>query len=239
MTDRIFGFWTGDNPMNENRQRGWASFPSTGLAPVLVTPANLDEWISPGHALHPAYPFLSTVHRSDYLRAYVMHHHGGGYADIKPQGGSWLAAVERVERSPLLWGSGYREVRGGTVWLQNAPIMGRHHVLGLRVPKLVASAATLTMRAARPLLIGNCAYFFKPGSPMTRAWLTEVERRLDMMLPALERAPADNVRARLGDASGYPVPWSAIHGDVLQPLALRFAHRLSRDLPRPSFTDYL
>ena len=49
MTDRIFGFWTGDNPMNENRQRGWASFPSTGLAPVLVTPANLDEWISPGH----------------------------------------------------------------------------------------------------------------------------------------------------------------------------------------------
>ena len=239
MIDRIFGFWTGENPMSDKRKAGWKSFGATGLKPILVTGSTIDAWIVPDHPLHPAYPFLSPVHRSDYLRAYFMHLHGGGYADIKPQSGSWLAAVERIERSRLLWGGGYREVRGGTVWLQNAPIMGRQHVLSHRVPRMVASAATLAMRAARPLLIGNGAYFFKAGSPLTCAWLVEVERRLDLMLPALKHAPADNVRARLGDANGYPVPWSGIHGDVLHPLALRFAHRLSRDLPRPSFTDYL
>ena len=239
MIDRIFGFWTGDNPMNDKRKAGWKSFGATGLTPILVTPETLADWIVPEYPLHPAYPFLSPVHRSDYLRAYFMNHHGGGYADIKPQSGSWLAAVEKVERTSFLWGGGYREVRGGTVWLENAPIMGRQHVLSHRVPRALASAATLMMRAARPLLIGNGAYFFQPRSPMTRWWLAEVERRLDLMLPALERAPADNVRARLGDANGYPVPWSAIHGDVLHPLALRYAHRLSRDLPRPSFTDYL
>ncbi len=238
MIARIFGFWTGDNPMNANRERGWASFGVTGLEPTLITPATLERWVEPGRPLHPAYEFLSPVHRSDYLRAYFMHIHGGGYADIKPQTGSWLEPVKRVNSNRFLWGAGYREVRGGSVWLEKAPILGRHHILGHCVPRVAASAATLVMRAARPLLMGNCAYAFKPGSPLTRAWLYEVERRLTVLLPTLRQSPADNVRARLGDANGYPIAWSAIHGDVLQPLALRHWARLNRSLPRPSFNDY-
>ena len=48
-----------------------------------MTPANLQDWVVAGHPLHPAYNDLSLVHRSDYLRAYLLHHHGGGYCDLK------------------------------------------------------------------------------------------------------------------------------------------------------------
>ena len=35
----------------------------------MVTLANLDHWNVPGHPIHPAYPYLSLVRRSDHLRA--------------------------------------------------------------------------------------------------------------------------------------------------------------------------
>ncbi len=235
---RIFGFWTGNNPMNHNRLRGWATFGVTGLEPTLVTPDTLNRWIDPTRPPHPAYNFLSSVHRSDYLRPYFMYHHGGGYADIKPQTGSWLESVETVERSSWLYGAGYREIRGGSVWLQNAPIQDRYFVLSQQVPRPLATLTTNILRAARPLLIGNCAFYFKPRTPFAREWLGEVDRRLDMLLGELHGVREPEARARLGDGSGYPLPWSAIHGDVLQPMALRQWMRLSRSLPRPSFNDY-
>ena len=238
VSHNIFAFWTADNPMNGNRRRGWESFRVTGLNPILVTPVNLSDWIVTGAPLHPAYPHLSAVHRSDYLRPYFMHHHGGGYADVKPQGGSWLETVDRVKASSRLLGAGYREVRGGSVWLQNAPLDGRYWVLSRPVPRLVATTVTNIMRAARPLLIGNGAFYFKPKTALTLTWLTEVERRLDLVLDSLKLVTNPAPRARLTDGSGYPLPWSAIHGDVLQPLTLRYAARLDRSVPRPMFRDY-
>src|SRR3954468_2769032 len=113
-SERIFGFWTGDNPMPDTRKRCWDSFAVTGLAPILVTPNTLDRWIVPEHPLHDAYEYLSPVHRADYLRAYFMFHHGGGYADIKTQTGSWLPAIDRLLASKRLIAAGYREIRGGT-----------------------------------------------------------------------------------------------------------------------------
>ena len=44
---------------------------------------NLSSWIAEKSPLHPAYNYLSSVHKADYLRCYLMHHHGGAYSDIK------------------------------------------------------------------------------------------------------------------------------------------------------------
>ncbi|MEU5467039.1 hypothetical protein [Kocuria salsicia] len=49
----------------------------------LVTPENLSDWVLPQHPLHRAYENLSLVCRSNYLRASLTHHHGGGYCDLK------------------------------------------------------------------------------------------------------------------------------------------------------------
>lgn len=238
LSNKIFAFWTGDNPLNQNRQRGWETFGITGLEPVLVTPSTLPRWIVPSAPLHRAYPYLSLVHRSDYLRSYFMYHHGGGYADVKPQGGSWLATISRLERSPHLVGAGYQEIRGGSVWLQNSPLNDRHYVLSKRVPRVVATGMTNVMRALRPLLIGNCAFYFKPQTQFAKTWMSEVERRLDRVFESLATARSPEERARLGDGSDYPLPWASIHGDVLQPLALRHFTRLDRSLPRPCFVGY-
>jgi hypothetical protein len=184
------------------------------------------------------------VHRSDYLRPYFLHHHGGGYSDIKRQTGTWLPAVDRVLRSRRLVGTGYREIHGGTVWLQNNVVDGKTYVLSHSVPPLFAKLVTDAMRGFYPLMIGNGAYFFKPRTFYTRLWLREVERRLDLLLPKLRKFPPRHPRDRLGGMagetpSGYPVPWTFLLADINGPLSLTFFSRLSRQLPAPLFTNYL
>jgi hypothetical protein len=240
---RIFGFWTGDNVMNDARKRCWDSFPITGLEPTLVTPATLADWVVRDHPLHPAYEFLSPVHRSDYLRPYFMYHHGGGYADIKEQTGSWLPAVDHLHNSRRLMGTGYREVRGGTVWLQDHVVGGKVYVHSRAVPPFAAKLVTDAMRGFHSLMIGNCAFYFKPRTLYARLWLREVERRLDLLLPALRLNPPRDIRDRQGGLPGtgstYPVPWPFLMGDVNGPLALAFSWALSRRLPPPKFEGYL
>ncbi|MDB5699034.1 MAG: hypothetical protein JWN69_1838 [Alphaproteobacteria bacterium] len=240
----IFGFWTGENAMPPARVRNWNGFDTTGLEPILVTPESLHRWVVSERPLHPAYQYLSPVHRSDYLRPYFMYHHGGGYADIKRQTGSWLPAVERLSRSRWLIGAGYREIKGGTVWLQDNAIERRTYVLSHAVPPICAKLVTHAMRGFYPWMIGNGAFYFKPGTRYARIWLREVERRLDMLMPKLKGNPPAHPRDRLGGLEGhaydgYPVPWSFLLGDINGPLSLLHAPLLSRSLPVPSFTDYI
>lgn len=96
-------FWTDSTPMSEQRRacldqlRAYAS-------PVRVrvlTEETIPSIIRPGAPFHPAYPYLSAVHRADYLRCYLMHFHGGGYTDIKPYfRGSWDTAFRTMEAHP-------------------------------------------------------------------------------------------------------------------------------------------
>jgi hypothetical protein len=238
-SQRIFGLWTGENSMSDNRKRAWDSFAITGLEPTLVSPATVDRWIVAGHPLHEAYDYLSPVHRADYLRGYLMFHHGGGYADIKQQTASWQPSIRRLLRSRRLIGCGYREIAGGTEWLQNNRVHGKVYVLSRSVPTFAAKLVTDAMRGFYPLMIGNCAYVFKPRTSFARLWLKYTERRLDMLLPDLRSNPAKEVRDRQGWDSGYPIPWTFILGDIFHPLSLLYAPLLARDLPMPCWEEYL
>lgn len=238
MSDPIYGIWTGDNPMNDNRRRGWESFGVTGLTPVLINPANLAEFVVPHEPLHPAYPLLSLLHRADYLRAYLMFHHGGGYADIKEQRGSWVEQVEAVKRSPRLIAAGYREIRGGTGLPSASPVNGAPFLLGRPVAPWKAAGVTYAMRTARPLMMGNGAYFFKPRTRLAKRWLDAIHQRLDILHPLLINNPAREIREYVGGPSGYPVPWGFMHGDVLSLLSMLYIGRIALTLPRPSFENY-
>lgn len=238
---RLFAFWTGDNALTENRLEAFRTFSKTGLKPVLVTANELDRWVVPSHPLHPAYEHLSPVHRADYLRSYFMHHHGGGYSDVKPQTGSWLPVVEKVLKSSRLYGAGYREIKGGTALLQNNVVLGRTFVLPRKVHPIAAKAITYAMRGLYPAIIGNGSFYFRPGTSFTRRWLAETERRLDILLPMLKKHTWAHPRDRAGGVpglphEGYPVPWSFILGDILGPMSLLYSLRLSRALPPPVFS---
>lgn len=215
---RIFVMWTGDNPLTPNRAEALDEIRSAtaGTELVLITPATLAGWVVERAPVHEAYRCLSLVHRSDYLRAYLLHHHGGAYLDIKRGYGDVRAAMERLAAAPDSWVSGYREL--GADYVSDEP--------GSIYPAL---------RRHHGLLLGNGAFVVRPGTPLTAEWLTEVERRLDGWSSQLAASPGNT----MGDNPGYPVPWAALQGAVFQPLCLKYSEHVVRDdRLRPSFENY-
>lgn len=205
---RIFCFWTGDNPLTPNRERCLTDLRANDpeVEVILVTPENLADWIVPEHPLPPAYRDLSFVHRSDYLRCYFMHHHGGGYSDLKSPLNSWLPAFAALEANPQWHAIGYAETdcRG----TGRAPgQMGR------------------LLRRNFFRLIGNCAYIFRPGQEFTRRWLASTDELLTDLAPELQANPG----GVWGDTPGYPLAWTQLLGDIFHPWNLVHAQYVGQD----------
>ena len=240
---RIFTFWTGSNAMSDARRHGLDSMAATGCEIILVTPETLAPWLVPGAPLPDTYDALSVVHRSDYLRAYFMHHHGGGYSDIKPTSQSWLPAFEVLEASDA-FGIGYREISP-----KGVAHVHRHRLAGALRSGVRARGWPESylhyrrMRWAYRSLIGNGAYIFRPGTMFTAEWLATVTGRLELVREALMANPARIAREASdslidGRLTGYPLPWSGICADVLHPLVFRHRSRILQGLPPPGFRDY-
>lgn len=214
---RVFVLWTGENQMTANRARNFNRLREVIEVPVvLITPSSLQEWLVPGHPLHPAYKYLSLVHRSDYLRAYLMHHHGGGYIDLKAPLDSWEAAFDRAQADPTAWVTSYGEINAKASARFPGP-MGRDIALHWKQ------------------LVGTSAMIVRSHTAFTGEWLREVERRLGSLAGRLAENPGD---VRLG-GSGYPVSWTDLLGKVYQPLQLKYFHhiRVDNDL-LVGFSDY-
>lgn len=214
----IYCFWTGDNELTPNRRRCLETIrlnnPATPV--VLVTRRNLGEYVLEGHPLHPAFEHLSLNHRSDYLRCYFMHHHGGGYSDIKECFEPWLPAITSLQAQPEKWALGYTEVSSDLcAWLPDN--------LGVDIRRHFRS------------LIGNGAFVVRPGTPLTTEWYAEVHRRLDYYASLLAEHPGDV----WGSNPGYPVPWTGLQSLVFQPVCMKYLDRLIHDDSiKPSFENH-
>ena len=213
----LYSLWTGTNAMSANRLAGLETLRTvTGVPVTLVTPDNLDSVLVPGVPLHPAYDHLSLVHKSDYLRCYLMHHHGGGYADIKRYSHSWVSGFELLEADAHALAVGCRERRSSDV-------------------ALVGGQLEADLRRHHRRLIGNGSFIVRPRSPFTTLWWEELNRRLDEAAILLAANPGDE----RGTNPGYPLEWTGILGDIIHPLELRFADRLRHDdRLRPSYRNY-
>lgn len=201
----IYAFWTGDNAMSPVRRAVLESLVSVNRdIPVrLITPVNLADYVLSEHPLHPAYEHLHYVHRADYLRAYFLHLHGGGYADIKRTVNSWTPAFERLDASRA-WFMGYRNpVR----WM---------------TPNFPDPRLQRLMVRTSDVRLGQAAYIARAGTPITAEWLWHIERILD--------EAADDLAAHPGDARGsdpnYPLGWNEILAQVLDPLTVKYAEHL-------------
>ena len=58
-------------------------FNSTKNQINVIVPGTLAYYLKPDEPLHKSFDLLSSVHKSDYLRAYFVHYRGGAYVDIK------------------------------------------------------------------------------------------------------------------------------------------------------------
>lgn len=215
---RIFVCWTGTNPLSANRLAGLTSLRALNseIPVILVGPENVEEWLVEGHPLPSAYENLSLVHRSDYLRAYLLHHHGGGYADVKRYHAGWGASFDAMDADPTIWAMGYPEV-SARMAAQVPGRLGRH------------------VRLHFSRLIGNGSYLVRPGTPLTAEWLAEAERRVESYEGLLAETPGD---AR-GDNEGYPIGWTEILGEVFEPLCLKYLPHVRQERAlQPDFHDY-
>jgi hypothetical protein len=214
----VYVFWTGDNPLTPARERGLQSIRAHNpdLKIVLVTPDNLSDFVVEGHPIHPAYEHLSLNHRSDYLRAYFMHHYGGGYSDIKETDHGWRHVFERINATPEAWVIGYPEVSSATAG-------GRDPLLGPDIRRHFSS------------LIGCGTYVVRPGTPFTAEWIRELDRRLSYYADELAVTPGD----MWGENLGYPLAWIELGTDLFHPLQLKYlAHIEQDDSLQPHFDDH-
>jgi len=236
---RVFVVWFG-SPMNEQRLAGLRSIEETiGVEVVMIDESSLTQWVDPGLPLHPAFRFLTDIQKSDYLRCYLLHVHGGGYTDIKPQGGSWMPAFDELDAAHQLFGCGYPEV-------------GRSGVAGFGM--------NLTKHwELRPLdrnwwryrwlqlnyrrLIGNGAFVFRADSVFTNQWYRRLIGVMDHFADALAANPGRLPKERSGwiydgEVSRYPIHWGGLMADLFQPLCLRHHRRISQCVPTPIFVGY-
>lgn len=240
--DRIFVFWIGTAPMTPPRQKCLETLGASECKIYLVTDETLPSFVHPGAPLHEAYPYLSPVHRSDYLRAYFMHFYGGGYSDIKRVSASWRPAFEAVYNTDAI-GAGYQEVPKGTGRFHRSHVTGNYYYLENRIAWPLAYVRYRLQNARHKSLIGNCSFLFRPNNMFTCRWLSIVEQRLDLLLPLLRENPARHPKEIPGKDYGegpsrYPVPWSFLLGDILGPLSQEYRNQLLRILPSPDFTNY-
>lgn len=237
--ERVFVVWFGP-AMSETRLNSLAEMQEClEVEVILITAENLPDWVVPAHPLHPAFQHLSAIHKSDYLRCYLLHLHGGGYADIKRNPASWRPAFARVNRRPCVFGVGYPEV-------------GRHGVaqMGLKLTRPLEVHLFdrnwwlfRLMQAGYRRLIGNCAFIFRPQSDFTQRWFDCLHNKMDGYAVALAASPGRHPKERPGLSydgilSRYPVPWSDLLGNLLHPLVFRYSRWIDQSLPTPDFSRY-
>jgi FkbM family methyltransferase len=207
----IFCFWTGATEMSENRKNCLSTIQNCRL----ITPDVLDKYILQSHPLHRAYQYLSEVHRADYLRTYFMHFYGGGYTDVKLQGGSWENSFREMENGEYD-ACGYKEIGPNGV--------GNHF-----------------LKDKWENLIGNGAYIFKPYTAFTTKWYNEMIRYLDQIYPILKDNPAQFARdcVEHNPSTTYPISWCRMLGYIFHPINYEFHQRVLQTLPQPLFYHYL
>lgn len=196
----IYCFWTGNNEMSDNRKRSLDSLKSiTNVEVCLITPKNLAQYILPEAPLHPAYKYLSLVHKSDYLRCYFMHFYGGGYSDIKGAHYDWNPFFEELNKNKdkVILGSTEKSHRGIA------------HVTGKIKKDLEHNYLKI---------ISTQAYVCKPKTMFTQEWYTELLHRMDLYHESLQKYPGNE----RGNNVGYPIPWTNILGDIFHPLCLKY-----------------
>jgi hypothetical protein len=212
----------GHDEMSDRRKYGLQTLSQTGLEVILIHPGNLKDYLV--EPLHEGYQYLSEVHKSDYLRTYFMHYHGGAYSDIKPPSSDWTTSMDAFYLDHDAWVLGYKEFEYGCAIIKGDQAM------------------TQTLQDHWYDLVGNCAYVCKPRTPFTTKWYHQMIQKLDSNLEKLKQFPAREIR-QLGQSDSphypYPIDWTEMLGQIFHPLVYQYRNHVHNTLPRPYCSNYM
>jgi hypothetical protein len=208
--------------MNENRLRSFEMMKSNlGVPLCLVTKDNLSEFILQEYPLHPAFQWLSDVHKSDYLRIYFLHHYGGGWHDIKPTMANFQKMWSEFA-NPEVYFVGRAEIKGG--------------------PAKVFDSEGNWMPDFWNDLVGCGWWIGRPNTPLSTEMCHKINELLDINYELLKRYPARSpfdkkkkskfswVPFITSKYKGYPLPWT-VFGNIFHPLNYKYRAHVMRNLP--------
>lgn len=167
---KVLRFWWGSrlSDMSVNRHRCYRSIiKNSKIRNIeMISLDNYHQYEVAEHPIHPAFPYLSVVHQSDYLRVYISYFHGGGWTDVKYCDTDWNQYFDMLEARPDKDGIGYRVMyaMGGKfeLWPDDY-----HHAMCIDMQQFI----------------------FKPKSVIFKEYLKCVEDTLDQHLEQLKRYP--------------------------------------------------
>ena len=216
---RIFWCYWAGGPMNGNRLRSLDMMQKYMEVPIcMITESNLKEFILEDYPLHKVFNHLSSVHQSDYLRIYLLHHYGGGWCDIKPTEISYLSAWNEFD-NPDIYLVGKPEIKKGPakVFDQN----------GLWMPKYWR------------YLVATNRWIGRKNTPLSKELYDAINRLLDENIENLKKNPAkhahDKKRKRLFpwlyvNKNQYPLPYT-VFGNLFHPLNYKYRQHIKQILP--------
>lgn len=224
----VWCYWDGKK-MNANRSKSFDYLVNNiGVPLFLITPKNLDQFIKKDFPLPASFPYLSIVHQSDYIRAYMLHHYGGGWHDIKATKTSFGDCWDLFEDKSI-WIIGSPEVKNGA-----API---YDSMGRYMPDYYEELIAV------PRWIG------RPHTPLSSMILENLNAELNNHKHTLKRYPAKHAREKYihpknsihkfiiwikqrvaGRNHKYPLPWT-LFGNSFHPAVLKFERHVARSLP--------
>ena len=165
----LWTFWFGGNITNDfahgsrsnNLERLIAGLESK-IDHRHITSENLHLINVPNHPIHPQIflPYLSGIHKSDYMRNYVMYHYGGAYADIKENTMlTWSPYFEDV--LPNTWVYGQQEITTIDIACHPQTLKVQLGILMLRAPPFGPatnswSQTALSFAGGQPHLKNHC-----------------------------------------------------------------------------------
>lgn len=190
---------------------------------VLLTPININDYILIDNPLHDAYEYLSFTHRADYLRAYIMYHHGGGYTDIKKNTFDWNPFFEKLQNSDADF-IGYAEISECHIASHDDNVKNSFNKLA-----------------------GNGHYIFKKQTDIARQLLQNMNEILDRKFQELKKHPGHyHPRAITGgvfqsagfEDSKYPLGWNELLGMNFHRICFNNIGRFILGMPLPNMSSY-
>ena len=224
----VWAFWMDLPTMSSTRRAAFDNMVDNLGVPVrLITLSNVSHYNVSWDPIHPAIsePYLSDIHKGDYLRAYFMRHYGGGYHDIKWDSNDWSAAFDAFD-DPNVWVVGTYELGEKGVACD---------------PKTANAIGTDCgqVRAQWMRLASNVLYIMRPSTPFAITWLRIINERLDAHQEKLRQHPAPMPRCCKNGENGYPLRWAELHGEQFHPLQTLYIQHVRIGLPRWDAKPYI
>jgi hypothetical protein len=212
------GFKVENQKMSKNRFAAFKSLvENIGVPVILITSNNYSNFLIKSHPIHKSFELLSGNHKSDYIRAYLLHHYGGGYHDIKHREENWQDCWGDWLVDDNIWIFGRRENNRRAI---GYPPNARH--IQNNYDKLVTMGWVIC----------------KPNTNFTGTLLRKIEDVLDQKYPELVAHPGYNSAGyyhenpfQMAEENNYPLRWLEIMGEISHPLMLEFTDHIKYGLP--------